>query len=190
MIIGSLGLDQVSKHHAQTHLMTWSDAKDLAMYQGQRHPVWSAGEAQDGSTTFVSISTNYVRNLGAAWGALAGLPEAVRVPFFYLVTVVAVVIIGLYLRATPPSHRLAIFSLNLILSGAIGNFIDRVRLGYVIDFIDVRWNLAGWRYDFPNFNFADSCITVGVTLLMVDMLILEAVRRRRETTRSAAATPA
>jgi signal peptidase II len=66
----------------------------------------------------------------------------------------------------------------LILSGAIGNFLDRVRFGYVIDWIDVRWNLLGWRYDFPNFNFADSCITVGVSFLLVDMLILEGLRSR------------
>jgi signal peptidase II len=183
MIVGSIGLDQVTKHHAQTALMQWSDAKDPALYQGQVYPLWSTGTpsaagAADGGM-YLSLATNYVRNLGAAWGALSHLPDGVRVPFFYLVTIVAVVIIGLYLRSTPLSHRLAIFSLNLILSGAIGNFIDRIRLGYVIDWIDVRWNILGWRYNFPNFNFADSCITVGVTLLMVDMLILENFRRRR-----------
>lgn len=182
MIGGSLGIDQTSKVHAQNNLMQWSDAKDPALYQGRRYPVWATGSpfnGPGGSEFYLSLSMNYVRNLGAAWGALSQLPESVRVPFFYLVTVVAVVIIGVYMRSTPVDHRLAIFSLSLILSGAVGNFIDRIRLGYVIDWIDVRWNLFGWRYDFPNFNFADSAITVGVVLLMVDMLVLEAVRRRR-----------
>jgi signal peptidase II len=69
--------------------------------------------------------------------------------------------------------------LTLILSGAIGNFIDRIRYGFVIDWIDVRWNLLGWRYDFPNFNIADSAITVGVSLLLIDMLILESIRQKK-----------
>jgi signal peptidase II len=160
--------------------MKWSDAVDPSMYQGQRYPLVALGSplAEDGNLYF-SFSTNYVRNLGAAWGALSNLPSGVRAPFFYLVTCLAVVIIGVYMRSTPTHHRLAIFALGLILSGAVGNFIDRLRLGYVIDWIDVRWNLFGWRYDFPNFNIADSAITVGVTFLMFDMLVLEALRRRR-----------
>ena len=180
MILGSIGLDQVTKLHAQDRLMRWSDDKDPALYQGQRYPLYSAGSplSNDGSKFYFALSTNYVRNLGAAWGALAGLPNGVRVPFFYLVTILAVVIIIVYMRSTPAHHRLAIFALALILSGAIGNFLDRLRLGYVIDWIDVRWNLIGWRYDFPNFNFADSCITVGVILLMIDMLVVEGFRRR------------
>ena len=180
MTIGSIGLDQVSKIHAQDKLMKWSDATDPSLYQGQRNPIFALGSPlpEEGNLYF-SFSTNYVRNLGAAWGALANLPEGVCGPFFYLVTLLAVIIIGVYLRSTPVHHRLAIFALGLILSGAIGNFIDRVRLGYVIDWIDVRWNLLGWRYDFPNFNIADSAITVGVTFLMFDMLVLERVRSRR-----------
>lgn len=184
MTVGSIGLDQFSKVHAQEKLMVWTDATDPALYQGQRFPIFSAGspyrnEGGDGGNLYFSFSTNYVRNLGAAWGALSNLPSTIRGPFFYLVTCMAVVIIGVYMKSTPVSHRLAIFALGLILSGAIGNFIDRVRLGYVIDWIDVRWNLFGWRYDFPNFNIADSAITVGVSFLMFDMLVLESLRRRQ-----------
>lgn len=181
MVLGSIGLDQVSKIHAQEKLMVWSDATDPGLYRGQRFPLWAAGSPFESDGNFyLSFSTNYVRNLGAAWGALSGLPDGVRVPFFYLVTIAAVIIIGLYLRSTPAHHRLAIFALTLILSGAIGNFIDRLRLGYVIDWIDVRWNLFGWRYDFPNFNIADSAITVGVAFLMIDMLVLETLRKRHK----------
>lgn len=194
MVVGSIGLDQVSKVHAQNTLMKWTDDKDPSLYQGQRYPLFTLGstvvepepapeavrDSADGpkTPTFVSFNFNYVRNLGAAWGALSNLPDSVRIPFFYGVTVVAVLLIGLYIRATPIEHRLAIFALTLVLSGAIGNFIDRVRLGYVIDFIDVRWHLLGWRYDFPNFNVADSAITVGVAMLIFDMLVLETLRRR------------
>ncbi len=182
MVIGSIGLDQVTKVHAQNSLMRWSDEKDPALYQGQRYPLYAVGSPffNEGSKFYVSFSTNYVRNLGAAWGALSGLSDNIRVPFFYLVTCLAVIIIVVYMRSMPVNHRLSIFALSLILSGAIGNFLDRVRLGYVIDWIDVRWNLLGWRYDFPNFNFADSAITVGVSLLMFEMLVLDALRKRSE----------
>lgn len=178
MIVGSIGLDQVTKIHAQDRLMKWSDEHDPAAYQGQRHLLWQTGGIEAKEGPYLSLSTNYVRNLGAAWGALSGLPSTIRVPFFYLVTCLAVFIIIIYMRSTPVNHRLAIFALALILSGAVGNFLDRLRLGFVIDWIDVRWNILGWRYDFPNFNFADSAITVGVTFLMIDMLILEALRKR------------
>ena len=182
MVIGSIGLDQVTKIHAQTQLMRMSHETDPTIYVGQRFHLFTIGGSEDAvdGGTFFSLSTNYVRNLGAAWGALSNLPDGLRVPFFYLVTLVAVAVILAYIRATPPSHRLAIFALAMILSGALGNFIDRIRLGYVIDWIDARWNLLGWRYDFPNFNIADSAITVGVALLMVDMLVLDPARQRRQ----------
>lgn len=183
MIIGSVGLDQITKYHAQVKLMKWTDERDPGLYQGERNLLLSIGNSNSSDTKeqYLSFSTNYVRNLGAAWGTLATLPSTVRAPFFYLVTCLAVIIIGIYMKSTPIAHRLVIFSLSLILSGAIGNFIDRVRLGFVIDFIDVRWNLLGWRYDFPNFNFADSAISVGVAFMIWDMMVLESVRRKRGT---------
>lgn len=184
MVFGSVGLDQVSKVHSQNTLMVWQDEQDPTHYQGKRFPLWAFGSAfpEEGSL-YLSFSTNYVRNLGAAWGVLSNLEDHIRVPFFYAVTFFAVLIIGLYLRSTPVHHRVAIFALCLILSGAIGNFIDRIRLGFVIDWIDVRWNIFGWKYEFPNFNIADSAITVGVGMLIFDMLILDAARRKREGTR-------
>lgn len=179
MLLGSVGLDQVSKIHAQNQLMRWSHETDLTQYQGQRVPLYSFGDPVNSPEKFyLSFAFNYVRNLGAAWGALSNLPDNIRVPFFYSVTILAVVIIGIYMKSTPAHHRLAIFALGLILSGALGNFIDRLLHGFVIDWIDVRWNILGWRYDFPNFNIADSAITVGVTLLTFDMLVLESLRRK------------
>jgi signal peptidase II len=180
MIIGSVGLDQATKAQSQQTLMIWNDPSDPTLYQGQRYPIGALGAfGEEAGAPYVYFGFNYVRNLGAAWGALSGLPSAIRIPFFYAVTIFAVIIIGLYLRSTPPHHRLATFALTLILSGALGNFVDRIRYGYVIDWIDVRWNLLGWQYDFPNFNIADSAITVGVSLLLIDMLILEAIRQKK-----------
>lgn len=105
----------------------------------------------------------YVRNKGAAFGILAD--NAVRIPFFITVSIVAMLGILWYIKRIRDDQKLALFSLSLIFSGAFGNLIDRIRLGEVIYFLDVFWQHHHW----PAFNVADSAITVGVTLLFVEM---------------------
>lgn len=105
----------------------------------------------------------YVRNKGAAFGILAD--NAVRIPFFIIVSIVAMFGILWYIKRIRADQKLTIFSLSLIFSGALGNLIDRIRLGEVIDFLDVFWQ----RHHWPAFNVADSAITVGVTLLFIEM---------------------
>ncbi len=105
-------------------------------------------------------------NKGAAWGLFRGLPEQYRVLFFVAISLVAIaVIVTLYRKAENNILRVA---LTIILGGAIGNLIDRVRLGYVIDFIDWHTNNT-WHW--PTFNIADVAISTGVGLLLLDMLI-------------------
>ena len=179
MVIGSITLDQASKVHAERSLRVWEDANDLTAYRGRRVPLGTIGNERDvtNRSHYISLNLNYVRNQGAAWGMLSDAKDHFRVPFFFLVTVVALAAISFYFRATPPHHKLARYALALIFSGAIGNFIDRVRLGYVIDWIDVHWRIFGWEYYFPNFNVADSAITVGVVFLLVDTILLERQRQ-------------
>ncbi len=179
VILGSITLDQSSKVHAERTLRVWEDPSDLTAYRGRRVPLTALGNQYDatGTSQYVSLNLNYVRNQGAAWGMLADAKDHFRIPFFFLVTAVALVAIAMYFRATPPHHKLARYALALIFSGAIGNFIDRVRLGYVIDWIDVHWRVLGWQYYFPNFNVADAAITVGVVLLLVDTILLERQRQ-------------
>lgn len=110
---------------------------------------------------FFNIS--YVRNKGAAFGILAN--SAYRLPFFLFVSVIAVVVILVAIRKLRTDQTLAAVSLSLIFSGAIGNLIDRVRLGEVIDFLDAHWYGHHW----PAFNVADSAICIGVFLLALDM---------------------
>lgn len=105
----------------------------------------------------------YVRNKGAAFGILAD--SAIRIPFFIAVSIVAMLGILWYIKKLRDNQRLALFSLALIFSGALGNLIDRIRLGEVIDFLDVFWQ----RHHWPAFNVADSAITIGVTLLFIEM---------------------
>ncbi|MBQ6669505.1 MAG: signal peptidase II [Deltaproteobacteria bacterium] len=100
-----------------------------------------------------------VRNQGAAFSILAN--SSIRKPFFIVVSTLACLVILWYLRrhsSDSPSMRLP---LALILGGAAGNLIDRIRLGEVIDFIDVYWKGHHW----PAFNIADSAICIGVALL-------------------------
>ncbi|MDP3786586.1 MAG: signal peptidase II [Candidatus Omnitrophota bacterium] len=90
-----------------------------------------------------------VRNTGAAFGLFRD--QAV---IFILISVIAIIFIGFYLIKKKTSYYLP---LALILGGAVGNLIDRLRFGYVVDFIDLRF----W----PVFNVADSCITIGAIIL-------------------------
>jgi signal peptidase II len=110
------------------------------------------------------FTITYLRNRGAAFGMLATSPW--RLPFFLLVSTVAVVVIFMIIRKLRDDQKLSAFSLSLILAGAVGNLIDRVSYGEVIDFIFVHWYDHYW----PAFNVADSAICVGVFLLSLDMI--------------------
>ncbi len=111
----------------------------------------------------------YVENPGAAWGMFANLPDAARRLFFHVVSVVALAFIFMMYRRTAQEQGLVRLSLALITGGALGNFMDRLLRGYVIDFIDWHWrNQPGMRW--PTFNVADVAISVGVALMLLDSL--------------------
>jgi len=118
----------------------------------------------------------YTQNRGAAWGVLAGAGEKFRVPFFHLVSVVAVIFIFSYYRKLRNDQRYLQVALALVLGGAVGNALDRVLRGYVIDFIDWHWFDPGWlrpALHWPTFNVADSGITVGLLMLFLEMLFVK-----------------
>lgn len=116
------------------------------------------------------FSITYVRNKGAAFGIFAD--SAWRIPFFISVTIVAIGVVGTIIYKLPRNCNFQLSGLSLILSGAIGNLIDRIRFGEVVDFLDVYWKTSHW----PAFNVADSAITVGVALLIIDMIFFERKR--------------
>jgi signal peptidase II len=107
----------------------------------------------------------YVRNRGAAFSFLSD--ASWRLPFFIGISLVASIAILVAFHKLRDDQKLAQVSLAMIFSGAIGNLVDRIRLGEVIDFLDVHW----YRHHWPAFNVADSLICVGVFLLAVDMLL-------------------
>jgi signal peptidase II len=104
------------------------------------------------------FSLTYIRNTGAAFGILAGSAAAFRLPFLVLFSLLAIGFIFIMLRRLPDRETGLITALSFILGGAIGNLIDRVLYGEVIDFLDFYWSTYHW----PAFNLADSFITVGV----------------------------
>ena len=114
----------------------------------------------------------YVRNKGAAFGIFAD--SAVRIPFFITVSTVAAIGILWYFRRLQEGQRLLRYALALVFSGAVGNLIDRIRFGEVIDFLDVHW----YQYHWPAFNVADSAITVGVGLMLLDLWFEERRQKR------------
>jgi signal peptidase II len=110
------------------------------------------------------FSLTYVRNPGAAFGILAGASGSWRTIFFTTVSLAALAVIATLVRKT--SDRLPLIAFSLIGGGAVGNLIDRVRFGEVVDFIEWYYRSFHW----PTFNIADSAITGGVIVLAIDML--------------------
>ncbi|MBQ1303134.1 MAG: signal peptidase II, partial [Firmicutes bacterium] len=110
----------------------------------------------------------YIRNFGAAFSILQN-----RLSFLILVTVLitAVLLVFLY-RTRKTANKLMLISIPLIIGGGIGNLIDRIRLGYVVDFLDFC------LIHFPVFNFADCCVTIGAALLVLGFLLKSPAERR------------
>ena len=140
-----LVLDQWTKHAVHTRFF-WGESKPIL------------------SDLF---ALTYVRNSGAAFGLLHRAPSWFRDPFFIIVPVAALLVILVVFIRLKAEQKWTRFALSLILGGAAGNLIDRLRFGYVIDFLDVHWKNV---YHWPAFNVADSCIVVGVSILFLQSL--------------------
>ena len=115
------------------------------------------------------LNLHYIRNTGAAFGFLSGSHEGFRIPFFILVSSVAIGIILFLFYKLEESEVMMPVALSLVLGGAIGNLIDRIRLREVIDFIFFHYK----AFQYPSFNVADIAITVGVALLVFRIFVLE-----------------
>ena len=140
-----LALDQLAKHLVLTYVQL-NDALEIV----------------PGSLNLV-----HVRNTGAAFGFLNVVDLAYKRVLMTSVALAALIAIGFYAWRVEAHETLSRAGLALILGGAIGNLIDRAFLGYVVDFIDVYWG----SIHFWAFNVADSAITVGACLLIMDMFL-------------------
>jgi len=104
------------------------------------------------------LSLTNLHNNGAAWSILEG-----KMSFFYLISVVALIVM-VYLLWRLRDKWLYELGITLMIAGTLGNFIDRVRIGYVVDMFQLDF------INFPIFNFADSCLTVGVIVILIGVL--------------------
>src|SRR4051794_19669900 len=114
------------------------------------------------------FNITYVQNKGAAFGIFSQASPEFRVPFFVLVPLFALGLMAFIFRRISDRDVKTSIALSLVISGAVGNLIDRFSLGYVVDFLDFHWQ---WGYHFPSFNVADSAICVGVGLILLDLFL-------------------
>jgi signal peptidase II len=154
--VGVIAADQATKHWAQQELQL-EPGRRIQLIEGY-------------------LSFSYVRNPGAAWGFLARSNASFRRPFFIGISLVAMLFILYLFIRLEPGQRLLLVALSLVMGGAIGNFIDRVRFNYVVDFIDFH---IKQKFKWPTFNVADVAITIGVALLFAEMFIVPVLQRRK-----------
>ena len=117
------------------------------------------GDSYEVIPNFLNITSH--RNNGAAWGILSG-----KMFFFYIITVIILIVLVLFFIKEAQYNLFMQLAISLLFAGALGNFIDRLFNGEVVDFIDT--NIFG--YDFPIFNVADSSLTIGVILVIIALL--------------------
>ena len=141
----------------------WLSVAVVALDQATKFLVTRFLELYDRVEVLPVLDFTLLHNTGAAFSILAGASGWQRGFFITLGLIVSGVLV-VWLWRLPRGERLLPIALTLIIGGAIGNVIDRVALGYVVDFIHAHW---GGAY-FPAFNIADSAITVGAVLLMLD----------------------
>ncbi|MBO0380899.1 signal peptidase II [Staphylococcus hominis] len=123
------------------------------------------GDSYEVIPHFLNITSH--RNNGAAWGILSG-----KMGFFYIITlIILAVLIIFYIKETKYNAFMQV-AISLLFAGALGNFIDRLFNGEVVDFIDT--NIFG--YDFPIFNIADSSLTIGVIFVII-VLVKDATKK-------------
>ncbi len=144
----------------------WLSISLLVIVLDQLSKFWIVGAFQFGGGIALTSFFNLVHahNTGAAFSFLAG--ESGWQRFFFIGIASAASLLIVYLLRKHAQEPWFCLALSLVLGGALGNLIDRVRLSYVIDFLDFYY--AGWH--FPAFNVADSAISVGAALLILDSL--------------------
>lgn len=173
-----IGLDQMTKYYVVKDLTRRMDG--VASLSGRLDALYSKPDRSFGGMHFLpkgdyTVSDSFLRlryaeNPGAAWGLLRNVPERIRGPFFHVISWLAVGLILFYflkLARAGTGDTWTLAGLALVLGGAIGNYLDRLARGFVVDFIDVHWFAkAAW----PSFNVADSAICVGAALILLESL--------------------
>jgi len=150
------------------HKLRWLVLIVLILAADQATKLWVLAALQPYEVIPVlpSLNLTLVFNEGAAFSFLADAGGWQRWLFVALAVVVSAVLL-VWLWRLKPEDRLTAAGLSLVAGGAIGNLIDRIAYGHVVDFVDVYWRAWHW----PAFNVADSAITVGVALLLLEAFL-------------------
>jgi signal peptidase II len=167
--------DQINDYQAgATRLLTLGDAP---FYADPLQGVLKKETINLKKQSWFYINLTYLRNQGAIWGILSNANPTLRSWILNIVAVIAFFVLFGTFRDywTRTAHTGTMF----ILAGAVGNIIDRLRLGYVIDWVHPHWKIAGWEYSFPVFNLADVFIDVGFVLIL-SHLLLEKLSQKKE----------
>lgn len=162
----TLPLDQWLKHSARKNFLAMEDSDDTTIYQGRRQEILAA----DLGLFWVGISETYVRNHGASWGFWGGIKSNFRV--FALVTAGLVATMGLFwgaIKLSLTGYVWSAYALCGVIAGSFGNILDRLRLGYVVDFLTIKFGITTWSLLIPSFNLADIIIVLSLILLITTM---------------------
>lgn len=156
-----------SSSSSSSSMLPWLGLALIFLIADQFTKILILGYYQLGDSTVITSFFNIVRvhNTGAAFSFLADASGWQR--WFFTGIGVAAVGVILWMLKAHPGQKLFSFALACILGGAVGNVIDRVRYGYVVDFLDFYWG----TWHFPAFNIADSAISVGAACLILDELL-------------------
>jgi len=146
----------------------WLTLVCLVIDQVTKHWVVASFSLYESVNVLPIFSITYVQNLGAAFSFLADQGGWQRW-FFTTIAAIACIVFIVWLGKTPKSQTLLSIAVALMLSGAMGNLIDRALFGYVIDFLDFHWS----GNHFPAFNVADSMIFIGAVLMILESFTAE-----------------
>lgn len=177
-------LDLGSKHWALDRLSQPSSQGAEPVCEPNEHGRTEPQRTQRSPVVLIDgfLEFRYAENCGAAFGFMRDMPSLVRKGVFYVAAAGAIILL-LWMFVTGRGGALFAISVPLVVAGAIGNFVDRVRLGYVVDF--VRFHIHD-RWAYPTFNVADAWITIGVVLILIEGFV-DGRREKQERAGNAAA---
>jgi len=176
-----LVLDQLSKLYAEHFYLLSPPVPSMAHHRATSETALML--ASDTGERFFAFYVTHVANAGVMLGALEDASPPVPWLAFMVTTAFGLGVAGGLLRWATPTDGVLRFAAVLLGSGVVGNLIDRVRLGYVVDWVHLRWKVAGWFFDAPAFNLADLLILAGAALALI------AIGRRWATSRARTRVP-
>lgn len=163
----TLPLDQMTKLQSTHQFLRFEDISDTTIYQGRRQELFAFGSDQ----IWLSVSQTYVRNHGASWGVWAEMHDDWRSPIILMMGLVATMLLfAVAIRLLSTGYERSAYAICGLIAGSFGNLLDRVRLGYVVDFLSLK---AGWgdsKAQLPSFNIADIIIVFSLIWLITTIL--------------------